>query len=132
MPLQNDNFGKLLLRLLVGGLILFHGLNKAMHPEAVAGIVKNVEAMGLPGIVAYLVYIGEVVAPLMLILGWFARIAGLIVVVNMVFAVMLVHTTQIFTLSKSGGWALELQAFYFFGGLIIFFLGSGRMALRPD
>ena len=132
LPLQSDAFGKLLLRLTVGGLLLFHGASKILHPDNIDKIAANLTGMGIPGALAYLVYIGEVVAPLMLIFGLYARIGGLITVVNMVVAVMLVHTTQILTLSKSGGWALELQAFYLLGGLVIFFLGSGRFAARPD
>jgi len=132
LPLQSDNLGKLILRLTLGGLLLFHGVGKILNPAAVEPIAKNLASMGLPGFLAYAVYAGEVLAPLMLILGIFSRIGGLLTVVNMIVAVMLVHTTQIFTLSKSGGWALELQAFYLFCGLAVFFLGSGRMAVKPD
>jgi putative oxidoreductase len=50
----------------------------------------------------------------------------------MVFALFLAHRSQLFTLTTSGGWALELQGFYLFSGLAVLFLGSGRMAIRPD
>jgi len=132
LPLQSDAFGKLLLRLTLACLLLFHGIGKILHPEFVEPIVKGVSAMGLPGPFAYAVYIGEVIAPLMIFLGLYARIGGLIVAVNMVFAIVLVHTAQIFTLAKSGGWALELQGFYLLCGLVVFFLGSGRFAVKPD
>ena len=132
LPLQNDNLGKLLLRLTLGGLLLFHGISKVINPSFVEPIVKGVAAMGLPGPFGYAVYIGEVLAPLMIVLGIYSRIGGLIVVVNMIFAVVMVHTAQILTLSKTGGWALELQGFYLLCGLVVFFLGSGRMAVKPD
>jgi len=88
--------------------------------------------MGLPAFVAYGVYFGEVLAPLLIIFGVMSRLGGLFIVINMVFAVLLVHTSQLLTLSKTGGWAVELQAFYLLGGLAIIFLGSGRLAIKPD
>jgi putative oxidoreductase len=53
-------------------------------------------------------------------------------VVNMVFAIVLVHSGELFLLTKNGGWQLELQGMFLFGALAIVFLGSGRMAVRPD
>ena len=132
-PLQSDDAGKLVLRLTVGILILFHGAAKLLNFQtATAGIAKQVVAMGLPDFVAYGVFAGEVLAPVLLILGVFTRLGGLLVVANMVFALVLVHTSQILMLTKQGGWQLELQGFYLFGGLAIYFLGSGRFAVRPD
>lgn len=132
-PFQSDNAGKLILRLTVGGLILFHGVAKILHPAGAMGMITGqLASMGMPAFIAYGVYIGEVLAPLLLILGIFSRIGGLLVVANMTFALMLVHSSQIFTLSKQGGWALELQGFYLFCGLAVYFLGSGKFAVRPD
>jgi putative oxidoreductase len=130
--MQTDAIGKLILRLTLGGLILFHGIGKILHPDAVAPIVKNVAALGLPGAFGYAVYLGEVLAPLLILLGLYARIGGVLVTINMIFALVLVHSSQLLTLSKSGGYGLELQAFYLFGGLALAFLGSGRYAVRPD
>jgi putative oxidoreductase len=132
-PLQSDDAGKLILRLTVGGLILFHGISKLMNPAGAMGMISGMlSTMGLPVFIAYGVYIGEVLAPLLLIFGVYTRIGGLLVVGNMIFALVLVHTSQIMTLSKQGGWALELQGFYLFCGLAIYFLGSGKFAVKPD
>ena len=132
-PFQSDDAGKLILRLTVGGLILFHGVSKLLNPMGALGMISGqLSTVGLPVFIAYGVYIGEVLAPLMLILGFFTRIGGLLVVGNMIFAVVLVHTSQLFTMSKTGGWALELQGFYLFCGLAIYFLGSGKFAVNPD
>jgi putative oxidoreductase len=132
-PLQSDDAGKLILRLTVGVLILFHGISKLMNPAGAMGMIGGALAsMGLPAFIAYGVYIGEVLAPLMLILGIFSRIGGLLVMANMIFALTLVHGSQIFTMGKQGGWTLELQGFYLFCGLAIYFLGSGKFAVKPD
>ena len=128
-----DDIGKLVLRLTLGILIALHGVAKLLNFQgATAGIAKQVVALGLPDFVAYGVYVGEVLAPVMLILGIFTRIAGLIVVANMVFAILLVHSHQLFMLTKTGGWQLELQAFYLLCGLVVALVGSGRYAVRPD
>jgi putative oxidoreductase len=132
-PFLSDEIGKLVLRLTVGVLMLFHGVAKVLNPAALDGIGKQLAGIGLPSFVAYGAYVGEVLAPLMLIFGIFARIGGLLVAANMVFAIVLAHRADIFTLSKHGGWALELQGFYLFCGVAIALLGSGRlMAVRPD
>jgi putative oxidoreductase len=129
---NSDAMGKLILRLTVGILILFHGIGKIMHPESLDFIGSNLSNIGLPSAIAYGVYVGEVIAPLMVITGFHARIGGLLVAVNMIFAVVLAHSGDILSLTKHGGWALELQAFYLLGGLSIALLGSGKFAVKPD
>jgi len=131
-PLQSDDTGKLILRLTVGVLMLLHGIAKATNPEGAGGISGMLVAKGLPGFIAYGAYVGEILAPLMLILGVFSRIGGLLIVVNMLFAILLAHAHQILTMGKMGGWALELQGFYLFCGFALYFLGSGKFAVKPD
>jgi putative oxidoreductase len=81
---------------------------------------------GLPPAVGYLVYIGEVGAPLLILLGIWTRAAALVVIINMIVALLLVHAGQFFTLSQTGGWALELQGFYFATAIAVALLGAGR------
>ena len=122
-----DDLGKLLMRVTLGVLILLHGIAKlSAGPAFVVGAVSKA---GLPPQVGYLVYIGEVIAPLLLIVGYWTRAAALVVAVNMVFAVMLVHVPQLFTLSQTGGWALELQGMYFVSAFAIALLGAGRYSI---
>lgn len=130
--LRNDAAGKLVLRLTVGGLMLFHGISKLLHPGSVDFIGSKLSGAGLPSILAYGVYVGEIIAPLMILIGIFCRAGGALVVVNMLFAILLVHTGDILALTEHGGWRLELQAFYLFGGLALMFLGSGKYAVKPD
>jgi putative oxidoreductase len=131
-PLQSDDTGKLILRLTVGVLMLLHGIAKVMSPDAMSGIGGMLASKGLPAFIAYGSYIGEVLAPLMIILGIFTRIGGLLVVANMIFAIGLAHAAQLLTMGKQGGWALELQGFYLFCGFALYFLGSGKYAVKPD
>jgi len=127
-----NDFGKLILRLTVGGLMLFHGAHKVLHPDSLNFIRGTLESADLPAMLAYGVYVGEVLAPLMIIFGVLARLGGLLLVVNMIFAVALVHSADLMTLTQHGGWQLELQAFYLFGGLAVFAMGSGAFAISRD
>ena len=132
-PTQIDSIGKLILRLMLGVLMLFHGVAKLMHaPAIVERIGAQLVSAGLTPYLVYAVFIGEVLAPLMIVFGVFTRIGGLLVVINMIFAVYLVHPGDILSLTKNGGWMLELQAFYLFAGLALLFLGSGKIAIKPD
>lgn len=130
--MYNDALGKLILRLTLGGLMLLHGIAKINKPGTVDYIGNVLSDVGFPSALAYGVYIGEIIAPLMIILGVYSRIAGLIIVVNMIFAILLMHSGEIFSLTKHGGWAIELQAFYLLCGAAVMFLGSGRHAVKPD
>ncbi|MGB5179886.1 MAG: DoxX family protein [Gammaproteobacteria bacterium] len=130
--LHDDAFGKLIIRLSAGALILFHGVAKVLHPDSLGFIRSMLEGVELPAALAYGVYAGEVIAPLMIVLGIYCRLGGLVVVVNMLFAIWLAHADDLFSLTEHGGWALELQAFYLFTALALVFLGSGRYAIKPD
>ena len=46
------------------------------------------------------------------------------------FAIGLAHLPDLFQLSESGGWAIELQAFFLFGALAVILLGPGRFSLQ--
>jgi putative oxidoreductase len=127
-----EEVGKLFLRLTVGILMLFHGTAKILNPGVVDAMGSQFASSGWPAFVAYGIYVGEVLAPLMIIFGVFSRIGGLLVAINMVFAILMAHTAQLLTLSASGGWALELQGFYVLCGIAIFLLGSGTKAVKPD
>ena len=126
--MQNaDDFGKLLLRVVLGILILLHGISKIIAgPDFV---INTATSAGLPAAIGYLVYVGEVAAPILLILGIWSRLAALVIAGNMLFAVYLVHMKQIFTLSDQGGWALELQGMFLVAALALLCLGAGRFSL---
>ena len=124
---STDDQGKLLLRAALAILLLFHGFSKLAG--GIGPITGMVEQAGLPGVVAYGVYVGEVIAPLLILAGLFTRAAALVVAVNMIVAVLLAHTSQFFTLNGTGGWALELQGMYFAGALAVALLGAGRYSI---
>ena len=121
----HDDFGKLLLRLGLGGILLFHGVFKLTH--GVEWIRSPLATFGLPDFLAYGVYLAEVVAPVLLFLGWKARLAALVIVFDMIMAMVLVLRPRLFTVNPmGGGWGIELEALILLVAGAVFFLGSGR------
>ena len=119
-----EDVGKLILRITMAGLILFHGIAKIEH--GVSFIGGALAAAHVPSFVAYGVYIGEVVAPVLVILGLWTRIASLVVVFNMIVAIALEAHRNTFVIQRTGAWGLEAEAFYLLTALVIFFVGAGR------
>jgi len=124
---KNQDLGLLILRLTLGLLMLLHGIAKIIY--GVEGIRGMLTSKGLPSFLAYGVYVGEVIVPILIILGFRTRIAALIFAFNMLVAMLLAHSGDIFSLSKHGGWAVELIALFLFGGLALFFTGGGKYGL---
>ncbi|MBJ7274957.1 DoxX family protein [Marinobacter salarius] len=126
--LDNADLGKLIVRLTLGGLLLFHGIAKLFH--GVGFIEGQLASHGIPAFFAWGVFIGELLAPLMVILGYQTRIGALLIAFNMLVAIALVHSHELMTLGNHGGWALELQGFFLFVAIAVVFLGPGRYKLK--
>ena len=130
----SSDLGKLVLRLTVGGLMLFHGIDKITN--GIAGVEGALEAKDLPTFLAYGVYVGEIVAPALLIIGFQTRLAALVLAINMAMAVYLVHMDDLTLLGYGGAWKVELQAFYLLSALSIALIGPGKIAIdgrkKPD
>jgi putative oxidoreductase len=125
---MSDDLGKLILRLTLGILMLLHGIAKMRY--GVSGIENMLENHGLPWFFAWGVFVGEVFAPLLVIFGYYARIGGVIMAFNMVVAIALAHSSDLFALNKTGGWAIELQAFFLFTALVVAMIGPGKYAIN--
>lgn len=124
---DHPDFGKLVLRLTYGILLLFHGEFKMVH--GIGWIARMLKAHGIPGFVAYGVYLGEIAAPIMIIIGLMTRPAALVIVLNLVAAILLVRTGALWGRTHIGAWALESEALYLFGALAIMLLGAGKYTL---
>ncbi len=125
---MQEDIGKLIVRLGVGGLLLLHGVHKLL--TGIAPIKAMVTAAHLPELVAYGVYLGEIAGPILIILGLFSRIGGALIVLNMIAAIFLAGMASLFQLNANGGYALELETFYLLGGLSVMLLGAGRLSLN--
>lgn len=109
--------GVLLLRWTLAILMIFHGWAKVTG--GVGGIEGMLVARGLPGYIAYGVYLGELVAPLFLLAGVWVVPAALVIAINMGFALVLAHAGHFLDITSTGGWRLELQAFFMVSALVV-------------
>ena len=125
---KNTDLGVLIFRILVAGLLIFHGMGNLL--SGYAFIKSMMVQSGLPEFMSYGAFIGEIVAPILIIIGYRARLSALFVALTMLIAILTTHVGEIFTLNQFGGWAIELQAFYLFGAIAIFLTGSGKYALN--
>ena len=127
--MNSDKTGKFVLRVALGVIVLLHGIAKL---KGGVGFIEGlVTGHGLPAWVAYGAYAGEVLGPLMLIAGFYARLGAALVAVNMLFAIALVHRAELFALNpQSGGWALELQGLMLFGAIAVMLIGPGKPGIN--
>ncbi len=123
-----QDFGKLVLRIILGALILLHGISKLK--SGLGPIEGMLVANGLPAFLAYAVLVGEVLAPLLLLFGFYARFGAVLIAINMLFAFGMVHMGQLGQLNAQGGWALELQGMFLFTAIAIALMGPGRYAIN--
>ena len=121
-----EDHGKLILRLMVGVLMLFHGIDKVTG--GIEGIVTRFEGLGM-GPVAYLVYVGEVLAPLLVIAGHWTRLGAFLIAGNMVVAILVAHVGDLWALTPNGGYRLELQMFFLFSAVAVMVFGAGRFSV---
>lgn len=125
--LSHEDAGKLLLRLAVGGLMLFHGMSKLM--TGASGIKALLASYGLPEFIAYGTILGEVVAPIFIILGILTRPSALLVAFTMVVAWLMIGLDKTFVLDKTGAWAIESIVYFFLSGIALAFMGAGKYSV---
>ncbi|GLB48629.1 GntR family transcriptional regulator [Neptunitalea sp. Y10] len=124
---KNLDVGLLVLRVVISVLMLLHGLGKLNGGlEFVKGMLVD---KGMPGFIAYGAIVGEILAPIAILIGFRTRIAALIYAINCVVAILMVHSAMVFSLSETGGWAIELLGLYLFGAVTLYFTGAGAIAV---
>ncbi len=107
--------------------MLFHGIHDVMHGPG--EVMKIFQAQHWPGFLAYGLYLGELAAPLLILLGFLSRPASVLIAITMAVAVFTAYRHQFFSLNPYGGWAIEVNAFYFLTALAITCLGAGRFSV---
>ncbi|MGQ8869559.1 DoxX family protein [Myroides sp. TSA_177.3] len=123
-----QDLGKFILRLGVGGLMIFHGIHKIIHGHDM--IIEQLAAKGYPTWLWLGVPVGEIIAPILLIVGVFTRLSGVLIAFTMVMSMILVKGGGSFALSATtGGIGAELNVLYLVGALAIAMIGPGSYRL---
>lgn len=125
---MTSDIAKLILRVSVGIMMLFHGFDKVIN--GIDGVKQLTVSAGFLEFLAYSVFIGEIVVPIFILLGAYARAASLVLAFNMGVAIFLAHGNSMFLLGKHGAPVFELPFLYLVMSILIFMLGSGKYAIN--
>ncbi|MHC5202377.1 DoxX family protein [Myroides sp. LJL119] len=123
-----EDFGKLILRLAVGGLMILHGIHKLIYGHEF--VVTQLRNADLPEILWVGLPITQILAPLCLIIGFATRISSLLVVFTMGMAVFLTKGMTGFDIDpNTGGLLAELNILFLASALTISLIGPGKLAI---
>ena len=129
--MKNFDLGILFARLGLGICLFMNGFAKILH--GIDGVKSILTKAGLPEIMAYSSYIGEVVALIMIILGIFSRIGALLITGTSLTIMCAYHGLgNLLELTNAGGFKAEILYLYIALLLCIIFNGSGKYAIRKD
>ncbi len=115
-------FGALLMRLVLGVSMAFHGYQKVVPNGALHHHAHYVVSLGLPYWLGYVSAFTELIGGAFLILGLFTRLAAALVAINMLVAFATVGIHQGFGIYT---YILALAAL----ALMILFYGAGSLSL---
>jgi putative oxidoreductase len=124
LPL-NPDAGLLILRVVLGIIMMYHGWPKLTN---LGGVIEGFSGMGipLPAVAAVFSMVAEFFGGLLLLVGVLTDVAGLMIAVDMLGAIVFVHAKNGFAVDKGGiEWPLALCAM----ALAIALSGPGRYAL---
>lgn len=124
---MSEQIGKLVLRLGLGSLILFHGAHHLL--TGLEPVRALLEAHKLPVALANAVYLGEIVGPLMIILGLFTRVGAFLIAAEIMLLVLLSGMPQVFAISPDGAYALEVESLFFAAAVSVMLFGAGKISL---
>ncbi|MCM2504650.1 DoxX family protein [Aureimonas altamirensis] len=123
-------YAALALRLVLGLLFLAHaGLKIFVFTPA--GTAQFFESLGLPGVLAYIVMLAEVLGGVALILGFKTRIVAPALIPILLGAIVTVHgPAGFFFTNEGGGW--EFLGLWIVGLVALALLGDGPYAVKPS
>ena len=122
LNLQNTDFGLLLFRLIIGGLMLTHGIPKLLTFFGSEEIVFA-DPLGIgqePTLV--LAVFSEFICSILILIGLGTKLAAIPLITTMLVAAFYIHAAD--------GWQRqELAIFYLLSYLFLFYTGSGKYSL---
>lgn len=124
---KNQDIGKLILRITVGGLMIFHGIHKLIHGHDF--IINQLQSVGLPKWLWLGVPVSEVLAPLALILGVATKVSSLLIAFTMLMSIYMIYGWHLIQFNEVGALKMEVNLFFLLTSICILFLGSGKYSL---
>jgi putative oxidoreductase len=124
----NSDVGLLIVRIALGGIIFFHGFHKITH--GIADQYQILADNGIPGVFIYFVYVSEVLAPVLIVLGIFTRLSSLAIIVTMI--VVFYALPFPIGIDEHGAMNIESQLYFLLLAVALFFTGPGRYVLKKN
>ena len=125
---EKAGYSALILRVALGIMFIAHASLK-YFVFTMAGASGFFESIGLPGFMAYVIAIIEVVGGIALILGWFVRPVALALSLVLVGTIIFVHGSKGWLFAnEGGGW--EYPLFLIVSSVALALLGNGAHALK--
>jgi putative oxidoreductase len=124
----NSDVGLLIIRIALGGIIFFHGFHKITH--GIADQYQILADNGIPGVFIYFVYVSEVLAPVLIVLGIFTRLSSLAIIVTMI--VVFYALPFPIGIDEHGAMNIESQLYFLLLSVALFFTGPGRYVLKKN
>lgn len=125
-----QHIGLLLLRISIAFTMLIYGISKLNF--GIEYINSLLEQYGLPTFLGYGVFVGEIIAPILIIIGFRTKLAGLVLAINCFVAILMDRLPDVLSLNEHGGWAIGLIFIYMMFGVVIFYAGAGKYALSTN
>lgn len=119
----NKDLGRLIIRLGVGLIFIYHGWGKVEHMQNAIGFFNT---LGLAAFFAYLVAFVELVGGVALVLGVFTGLAGSLLAIDMLFAIIFFKWAMV---KQMGFGAMEFEFVLLVASLGLGMLGAGKYAL---
>lgn len=117
----NNDIATLILRLVVGGLFIFHGYSKLVAFNDMFNTFPDL--IGLGSRLSYiLVVFAEFFCGIFVALGFLTRLSIIPILITMAVAYFIAHKTDTFHVK-------ELSFLFMILSVVIFILGSGRISL---
>lgn len=127
---KTQHIGLLILRISIAFTMLIYGITKLINGiDFIKGLLVQYE---LPSFLGYGIYIGEILAPILIIIGFRTKLAGLVFAINCLAAILMVQLPNLLKLNEFGGWAIGLIFIYMMFGIALFFTGAGKYALSTN
>lgn len=117
---KNADAAILILRIFVAAIFITHGVAKLMN---IQGTEMFFQIIGLPTVLATVVGVVEVLAGLLMLLGFLTSVSAIAIIAIMVMAIIKVK------LPMMGIMGAEIEAAMLVSALVIVLTGSGRYSL---
>jgi len=122
-----QHIGILLLRVSISSTMLIYGISKLVNGiDFISGLIAQ---YGLPPVLGYGVYVGEIIAPILIIIGYRTKLAGLVFAINCFVATLMVQLPNLLKLNDFGGWENGPLFIYTLFGIALFLTGAGKYSV---